>query len=165
MIFKIECEQCSSIKQMHKYACDYLLSWFPKLDLYTAFSYLLNQLSEAFRSFTSSLFEDFLPSDCFANQSALASVQIIICSAKLNAKVGTELTDKRYSSNENLYYHGVKLIALAFRRLNKIPFTEETQITPAPVNDSTIFKEAWSEKTIRKFFGDKMYNKQDFFIN
>jgi hypothetical protein len=27
----------------------------------------------------------------------------------------------------------------------------------------TVFKEAWSEKTNRNFFGDKIYNNQDFF--
>ena len=41
-----------------------------------------------------------------------------------NAKVAKELTDKGYSSAANLYYYGVKLHALAFTRLNKIPFPE-----------------------------------------
>ncbi len=62
-----------------------------------------------------------------------------------------------------MYYYGVKLHALAFRRENKIPFPEEIQITPASVNDLTVFKEAWSEKTNRKFFGDKIYINEDFF--
>ncbi len=62
-----------------------------------------------------------------------------------------------------MYYYGVKLHALAFRRKNKIPFPEEIQITPASVNDLTVFKEAWSEKTNRNFFGDKIYINEDFF--
>jgi hypothetical protein len=45
----------------------------------------------------------------------------------------------------------------------KIPFPGEIQITPASVNDLTVFKEAWSEKTNRNFFGDKTYNNLDFF--
>jgi hypothetical protein len=56
----------------------------------------------------------------------------------------------------------LKLHALAFRRLNRI-FPGEIQITPASVNDLTVFKEAWSEKTNRNFFGDKIYNNLDFF--
>jgi hypothetical protein len=48
-------------------------------------------------------------------------------------------------------------------KCNKIPFPEKTQITPASVNDLTVFKEAWSEKTNRNFFGDKINNKEDFF--
>ena len=121
-LFAVQEEQRFTIKQIHKYACDYLRDWFPKLGSYSAFSNRLNQLSEAFRSFTSSLFEDFLPSDCFANQSLLDSMPIITCSAKRNAKVAKELTDKGYCSTKSLYYYGVKLHALAFRRLNKSLF-------------------------------------------
>ncbi|WP_199742846.1 transposase [Flavobacterium sp. LS1P28] len=162
-LFTVQEEQCFSIKQIHKYACDYLIDWFPKLGSYTAFSNRLKQLSAAFRRFTSSLFEDFLPSDCFADQSLLNSMPIITCSGKRNAKVAKELTDKGYCSTKSLYYYGLKLHALAFRRLDKIPFPEKIQITPASVNDLTVFKEAWSENTNRNFFGDKIYNNLDFF--
>ena len=162
-LFAVQEEQRLSVKQIHKYACDYLLDWFPKLGSYAGFSNRLNQLSEAFISFATSLFEDFLPSDCFTNQSLLDSMPIITCSGKRLGKVAKDLTDKGYCSTKSLYYYGVKLHALAFRRLNRIPFPEEIQITPASVNDLTVFKEAWSEKTNRNFFGDKIYNNQDFF--
>ena len=66
-LFAVQEEQRFCIKQIHKFACDYLLNWLLKLDSYNAFSNRLNQLSEAYRSFTFSLFEDFLPSDCLAN--------------------------------------------------------------------------------------------------
>lgn len=162
-LFSVQEEQRIGIKQIHKYACDYLLDWFPKLGSYAGFSNRLNQLSEAFKSFTTSLFEDFLPSDCFFNESLLDSMPIITCSGKRLAKVAKDLTDKGYCSTKSLYYYGVKLHALAFRRLNRIPFPEEIQITPASVNDLTVFKEAWSGKTNRSFFGDKIYNNQDYF--
>ncbi len=162
-LFAVQEEHRIGVKDIHKYACDYLPSWFPKLGSYSGFSNRLNQLSEAFRSFTTSLLEDFLPSDCFTNQSLLDSMPIITCSGKRSGKVAKDLTDKGYCSTKSLYYYGVKLHALAFRRLNKIPFPEEIQITPASVNDLTVFKEAWSDKTDRSFFGDKIYNNQDFF--
>ena len=88
---------------------------------------------------------------------------ISTCSGKRNAKVAKELTDKGYCSTKSLYYYGVKLHALAFRRLDKIPFPEEIQITPASVNDLTVFKEAWSEKTNMNFFVDKTCTNLDFF--
>ena len=162
-LFSVQEEQRFSVKHIHKYACDYLLEWFPKLGSYAGFSNRLNQLSEAFRCFVTSLVEEFLPSDCFSNQSLLDSMPIITCSGKRNGKVAKELTDKGYCSTKSLYYYGVKLHELAFRRLNKIPFPEEIQITPASINDLTVFKEAWSGKTNRNFFGDKIYNNQDFF--
>jgi Transposase DDE domain len=162
-LFTIQEEQRFSLKHIHKYACDYLLDWFPKLGSYAGFSNRLNQLSEAFRRFSVSLFEEFLPSDCFIDQSLLDSMPIITCSGKRNAKVAKDLADKGYCSTKSLYYYGVKLHALAFRRLNTIPFPEEIQITPASVNDLTVFKEAWSEKTNRNFFGDKIYINEGFF--
>jgi hypothetical protein len=162
-LFAVQEEQRFSVTHIHKYACDYLLDWFPKLGSYAGFSNRLNQLSETFRCFSTSLLEDFLPSDCFANQSLLDSMPIITCSGKRNGKVAKDLTDKGYCSTKSLYYYGVKLHALAFRRLNTIPFPEEIQITPASVNDLTVFKEAWSEKENRKFFGDKIYINEDFF--
>lgn len=162
-LFTVQEERRFSIKEIHKYACDYLLDWFPKLGSYAGFSNRLNQLSEAFRNFVTSLLEDFLPTDCFTNQSLLDSMPIITCSGKRLAKVAKDLTDKGYCSTKSLYYYGVKLHALAFSRLNRIPFPEEIQITPASVNDLTVFKEVWSEKTNRNFFGDKIYNNLDFF--
>jgi hypothetical protein len=58
-LFAVQEEQRFSVKQIHKYACDYLFDWFPKLGSYAGFSNRLNQLSEAFRSLSASLFEDF----------------------------------------------------------------------------------------------------------
>ena len=164
-LFVIEEEQRFLVKQIHKFACDYLRSWFPNLGSYSGFLNRLNQLSEAFRSLTSSLFEDFLPEDCFINQSLLDSMPIITCSGKRFGKVAKDLTDKGYCSTKSLYYFGVKLHALAFRRDKTIAFPEEIQITPASVNDLTVFKEAWSNKMNRCFFGDKIYINQDFFSN
>jgi hypothetical protein len=90
---------------------------------------------------------------------------IITYSGKRSGKVANELTDKGYCSTKSLYYFGVKLHALAFRRNKTIPFPEEILITPASVNDLTVFKEVWSEKENRLFFGDKIYINQDFFSN
>jgi len=164
-LFVIEEEQRFSVKQIHKFACDYLHSWFPNLGSYSGFSNRLNQLSEAFRSLTSSLFQDFIPQDCYINQSLLDSMPISTCSGKRFEKVAKYLTYKGYCSTKSLYYFGERLHALAFRRDKTIPFPEEIQITPASVNDLTVFKEAWSNKMNRCFFEDKIYINQDFFSN
>ena len=100
----------------------------------------LTNCQKVFRNFATSLFEDFLPKDflpkdCFTNQSLLDSMPIITCSGKRLGKVATDLTDKGYCSTKSLYCYRVKLHALVFRRLNRIPFPEEIQITPVSVND------------------------------
>jgi len=162
-LFAIEEEQRFTIKQIHKFANDYLRSWFPKLGSYAAFSNRLNRLSEAFKDLATTLITDFYPESCYSNQSLLDSMPIITCSGKRSGKVAKDITDKGYCSTKSIYYYGVKLHALAFRRKNKIPFPEEIQITPASVNDLTVFKEAWSNIENRCFFGDKIYQNKDFF--
>lgn len=88
---------------------------------------------------------------------------IITCSGKRSGNVAKDITDKGYCSTKSMFYYGVKLHALAFRRDNKIPFPEEIQITPASVNHLTVFKQAWSMKEDRCFFGDKIYQNKEFF--
>ena len=162
-LFVTKEEQRFSIKQIHLFAFEYLHSWFPKLGSYSAFNNRLNNLSEAFKSLLSALLIEYFPTNCFSNQSLLDSMPIIICSGKRLGKVAKDLTDKGYCSTKSLYYFGVKLHTLAFRREKIIPFPEEILITPASVNDLTVFKEAWTNKENRFFFGDKIYNNQEFF--
>lgn len=162
-LFVIEEEQRFTVKQIHRFADEYLQSWFPNLGSYSAFSNRLNRFSEAFKLLAASLFTAYYPEDCFQNQSLLDSMPIITCSGKRSGKVAKDITDKGYCSTKSMYYYGVKLHALAFRRENKIPFPEEIQITPASVNDLTVFKEVWSDKENRCFFGDKIYQNKEFF--
>jgi len=88
---------------------------------------------------------------------------IITCSGKRKGKIAKDLADKGYCSTKNMYYFGVKLHALAFRRDRSIPFPEEIIITPASTNDLVVFKEAWANKENSRFFGDKIYHDQEYF--
>ena len=65
---------------------------------------------------------------------------------------------------KNIWYHELKLHALAFRRKGKLPFPEQLILTPASVNDLNLFKEAWANINNRQFFGDKIYCNKDFFL-
>jgi len=156
-------EQRFKIKQIHRFASEYLLSWFPKLGSYAAFNNRLNRLSEAFKQLIVSLLDEFQPEDCCLDQSLLDSMPIITCSAKRFPKVATEIVDKGVCSSKGMYYNGLKLHALAFRRKNKLPFPEQLLITPASVNDLSVFKYAWSDIINRCFWGDKIYYNNEFF--
>lgn len=162
-LFAIEEEQRFTVKQIHKFASDYLRLWFPNLGSYSAFSNRLNRLSESFKHLAANLISEHYPQECYSDQSLLDSMPIITCSGKRSGKVAKDITDKGYCSTKSMYYYGVKLHALAFRRENRIPFPEEIQITPASVNDLTLFKEVWSTKEDRIFFGDKIYQNKEFF--
>lgn len=109
------------------------------------------------------LSESSMPADCSMKNSLLDSMPIITCSGRREPKVAKELVDKGKCSSKAMYFHGLKLHALAFCRKNKLPHPEEIIITPASVNDLQVFKLAWSTIKQRYFFGDKIYHNQEFF--
>lgn len=162
-LYIIHQEQRFKCKQIHRFANEYLRSWFPKLPSYAAFNYRINRLSEAFTNLISPLLSEFMPKDCSSEISLLDSLPIITCSGKRVGKVATELTDKGYCSTKGMYYYGVKLHALAYRRVGHLPFPEQLLVTPASENDLNVFKQAWSNIENRTFFGDKIYHNEDFF--
>ncbi|WP_430933115.1 transposase [Saccharicrinis sp. 156] len=161
-LFGIQYQGYTKTKHIHKFAVDYLLDWFPKLGSYQAFNNRLNRLDGAFTRLSELLVRDFQPSDCIIDQNLLDSMPIITCSGKRNGKVAREITDKGYCSTKGMYYYGMKLHMLGFRREGTLPFPEQILYTPASVNDISVYKEAWSEIYDRTFFGDKIYMNHEF---
>ncbi len=157
-LFVVHEEPRFKIMQIHQFTNDYLLSWFPSLVSYAAFNNRINSAcSEAFKQLAKSLFEASVPEDCCSDQSLLDSMPIITCSGKRAPKVATEIVDKGICSSKGMYYHGLKFHALAFRRIDKLPFPEQPLVTSASVNDLYVFKDAWSSIPNRCFWGDKIY--------
>lgn len=153
----------TKIKHIHRFAKDYLSSWFPMLGSYQAFNNRLNRLTGAFTKLVEILLTDYKPDDCCLDQSLLDSMPIITCSGKRSGKVAAEITDKGYCSTKGIYYYGLKLHLLGFRRIGKLPHPEQILFTPASVSDINVYKQAWSEIEGRTFFGDKIY--LDFELN
>jgi hypothetical protein len=56
-----------------------------------------------------------------------------------------------------MYYYGMKLHMLGFRRDGKLPHPEQILFTPASVNNITVYKQAWSNIENLVFCGDKIY--------
>lgn len=149
------------VKEIHRFATEYLKSWFPLLGSYQAFNNRLNRLGGAFTKLVELLVSNYRQEDCCLDQSLLDSMPIIICSGKRSGKVATEITDKSFCSTKGMYYYGLKLHLLGFRRIGKLPHPEQILFTPASVNDVTVFKQAWSGIEKRTFFGDKVYFVND----
>jgi hypothetical protein len=160
-LYVIQHEGHTKIKHIHRFASEYLRSWFPKLGSYQAFNNRLNRLTGAFNRLVEILLTSSIPDDCILEQSILDSMPIITCSGKRSGKVAPEVTDKGYCSTKGMYYHGMKLHMLGFRREGKLPHPEEILFTPASVNDITVYKQAWANIENRMFFGDKIYMDQD----
>ena len=62
-----------------------------------------------------------------------------------------------------MYYYGLKLHALAYQHPHHLPFPESIVVTPASENDLNVYKQNWSEIANRFFYGDKIYNDNEFF--
>jgi len=164
-LFVMHHQGIHKISKMHQFAIDYLLSWFPNLGSYQAFNNRLNRMSHVMNKLAEQLIEGFRPNDCCETQSLLDSMPIITCSGKRSGKVAKEITAKGYCPTKSMYYYGLKLHALGFRRIDKLPHPEQIIFTPASVNDLELYKQAWSEMENRTFFGDKIYNNNAFFEN
>jgi hypothetical protein len=164
-LFAITEEQRFQVKQIHRFTKDYLLSWFPKLPSYQAFNHRLNQLSETFKFLSVWLFSSFIPDDCDLETSLTDSLPIVTCKGKnRKAKVAREIVDKGYCSTKNMYYYGLKLHLLGFRRPGTIPFPEFIGITAASENDLTAFKELFGDHIYnRSIFGDKIFFDKPYF--
>jgi len=155
-------EQRFRIKDIHRFANEYLRCWFPKLGSYAAFNNRINRLSETFKFLINKMITEFMPNELDSNVSVLDSMPIVTCSGKRSPKVAKELIDKTFCSSKNLWYHGLKLHVLGFHRPGTLPYPEQMLITPASTNDLNVFKEAWSNIEGRTFFGDKIYSDKPF---
>jgi hypothetical protein len=164
-LYAMHIEQRFKIKQIYGYANDHLRSWFPLLPSYEAFNMRINRLGEALRLLSANLIRSFVPIDCILDESLLDSMPIITCSGKRQGKVASEITDKGFCSTKGIYYHGLKLHALAFNHPHHLPFPEQFQLTPASENDLNLYKQAWGEIPNRTFFGDKIYMDTEYFKN
>src|SRR5215510_3417196 len=164
-LFVIMEEKRFQVKQIHRFAGDYLLSWFPKLPSYQAFSNRLNHLSDAFRVLAMRLFILFFPEDCDTEISLTDSMPIVTCKSRnRTAKVAREIVDKGYCSTKNMYFFGMRLHFLGYRRPGTVPFPEYIGITAASENDLTAFKEIFGDKIYnRVIFGDKIYSDKPYF--
>jgi hypothetical protein len=162
-LYVINQEERFTISQIYKFANNHLRSWFPELPSYVAFVKRLNRLGEAFRSLVSFLLCARTPAACRNDYSILDSMPIITCSGKRSPRVALEITDKSYCSTKNMYYHGLKLHALAFWQKGGLPFPESFVVTQASENDLNVFKQNWAQIEGRTFWGDKIYHDVPYF--
>ncbi|HJD74921.1 MAG TPA: transposase [Bacteroides reticulotermitis] len=117
-------------------------------------------MSEAINHLVKHLITSFKPVDCHTMTSIIDSMPIITCGEKnKTGKVATEIATKGYCSTKNMYYFGLKLHALAFRRQATLPFPEMLMISSAGENDLTVLKtEAADSLMNRNIFADKIYS-------
>jgi hypothetical protein len=162
-LYAVSEERRFQIREIHCFAKRYLRSWFPLLPSYQAFNTRLNRLCVVMQRLCAELLEQHLPEDLNAESSLVDSFPIITCSGKRQGKVAGEITAKGYCSTKCLYYYGLRIHALAWRRKVRLPWLESMVLSSAAENDLSIFKENWSEIENRTFYGDKIYQNKSWF--
>jgi len=164
-LFVLSEQEYFKLRQIHRFTKEYLLDWFPELPSYQGFVNRINRMTDTFRSLCMILFTYFLPEDCDRQISLTDSLPIITCKGKnKKGKVATEVVDKGYCSTKDMYYYGLKLHLMAFRRPGTIPFPEFIGLTAASENDLTAFKELYGDQIYnRVIFGDRIFSDRPYF--
>lgn len=154
----------TKVKDIHNFAKEYLLDWFPKLVSYQTFDYRLNRMTGAVTELLKQLTCVYKPADCDEDTIVVDSMPIMTCTGRnREGKVATEITDKGYCATKNMYYHGLKLHLVGYRRKGHIPFPYQIALSAASENDLTVFKrECVPAITGKNIFADKAYRDNDF---
>ena len=155
-----------TVKEIHTYASEHWASWFPAMPKYEGYNYRLGQLAAAFPYLIEQLV-DRLPERGIVHSVLLTdSMPIILARASRadKANVAREIADKGYCASKDLYYHGVKLHALASRGRGRLPRLVHYEISKASEHDVWGMRRAIDELHDCSVYADKAYfyhNKQE----
>ncbi len=154
----------TKIKEIHNFPKEYLLDWFPNLISYQTFNHRLNRMSGAVTELSSQLLSTFKPSDCQEDTVIVDSMPIITCCGRnRTGKVARDIADKGYCSTKNMYYHGLKLHVVGYRREGHIPHPFQIALSAASENDLKVFqRECMPDIFNKKIFADKIYRNGDY---
>ncbi|MGM9735181.1 MAG: transposase [Candidatus Cryptobacteroides sp.] len=161
----VGCEQrYTRLKEIHKFAKEYLLDWFPGLISYQTFVYRLNRMVGAITELLKQLTSSYKPDGCDEDTLIVDSMPIMTCMGRNRiGKVAPEIADKGYCSTKNQYYYGMKLHLVGMRVKGHIPFPYQLVLSPASENDLTVFKrECVPSLAGKTIFADKIYRDNGF---
>jgi hypothetical protein len=147
-------------KQIWDFANRYMRSWFPNLPAYANFNHRLNNLSSAILALVAKqldLLKDSEHESINEGISLVDSLPIMLCSGKRQGKVALEIANKTFNATKGIYYFGVKLHFVAFRRVKRLPLPEFISLTSASEFDLTALKPILPKLANRAIFADKAY--------
>ena len=160
-------QKYTRLKDIHNFAKEYLHDWFPKLVSYQTFVYRLNRMASAVSELSSQLLGTFKPYDCQDDTILVDSMPIMTCCGRnRTGKVARDITDKGYCSTKNMYYHGLKLHVVGYRRKGHLPHPCQIALSPASENDLRVFQdECMPDILNKKIFADKIYRSRAYWEN
>ena len=101
-------QKYTQVKDIHNFAKEYLLDWFPHLVSYQTFNYRLNRMAGAVTELSKQLLDSHKPEDCEDDTLIVDSFPVMTCTGRnRKGKVAIEIADKGYCSTKNQYYYGL----------------------------------------------------------
>jgi hypothetical protein len=159
-------QKYSKIKDIYNFAYHYLGDWFPDLTSYAKFNNRLNVLNPILYDISLDIISNNISDNVSKNTLLLDSMPIVTCKGKnRTAKVARDCVDKGFCSTKNMFYYGLKLHLLAFRRKGTIPFPNKIYFSSASENDLSVVRELnWLDDLYNTdVFADKIYLDEDYF--
>ena len=150
-----------TISEIHEYAEDHFLGWFPNLPSYQSYNRRLNRLNPIFSPLLEKALEKI---DCEEPREMMLriadSMPIMMAKGQRasQAKVASErIADVGYCSSKDIFYHGVKLHVIAEKRSDKLPLLGRAGLTPGSENDLQALRLALPAIGGGVLRGDKAY--------
>lgn len=148
-----------TIQAIYDYTQDHLSDWFPALPCYGGYVQRLNRLHEVFPGLVEQVLADFAPQGVLEHVRLVDSMPVVLAQAKRSsqAKVAPELANKGYCASKNMYFYGVKVHLLAFRRPGTLPVPDYIGVSPGADNDLTVLRSIVPRLRDGELYGDKIY--------
>lgn len=165
-LFVCRYQKCSKIKEIHDFAKHYLGNFFPNLTSYTQFDNRLNILYPIFYDIVLDVISNNIPDNAQLKTQLIDTLPIVTCKGRnRKAKVARDCVDKGFCATKNMYYYGLKLHLLAFRRKGTLPFPNKIYFSPASQSDLSVPRELnWFDELVdTELFADKIYIDEDYF--
>ena len=148
-----------TIQDIYDYTKDHLADWFPELPSYGGYVQRLNRLHEVFPGLLEQVLEDFVPQGVLDDMRLVDSFPVVMAHEKRSsqAKVAPELANKGYCASKKMYFYGVKVHLLAFRRPGTLPLPDYIGLSPGSDNDLAVFRSILPRLRDCEVYGDKIY--------
>jgi hypothetical protein len=149
----------SQQRRIYQYVRRHWHAWFPALPSYQAFNRRLNELVPAFEHLIGDLLSPSVAQLAPAADRLIDSMPVMLAkgSRSNTARVAAEVADKGFCASKSSYYYGVKLHAIALRRLRQLPLPALLHVGRASQHDLTALRELDPDLGEGLLFGDKAY--------
>jgi len=148
-----------TIQAIYNYVEDHLSDWFPEMPCYGGYVQRLNRLYEVFPGLVEQVLSDCSRQGVLDHIRLVDSFPVVLAQEKRSgtAKVAPALANKGSCSSKNMYFYGVKVHLLAFRRPGTLPLPDYIGLSPGADNDLSVLRGILPQLRDCELYGDKIY--------